>query len=142
MYAFLDTFFFIFHSIIIIFILLGWMWEKTRKANLIVLLLTAFSWFILGIWYGFGFCFLTEWHYQVRIKLGYLDMPSSYIKFFLDSITGLNFNAKMIDILTLTFYLLALTASIITNIKVWKNKKNHKTFCVFLCILWALLLTL
>jgi hypothetical protein len=124
MYAFLDTFFFIFHSFIIIFILFGWMWKKTRKANLIILLLTAFSWFILGIWYGFGFCPCTEWHYQVRLKLG-LHMPSSYVKLLLDSITGLNFNAKIIDILTLTFFLLALTASIITNIKAWKNKKNN-----------------
>jgi hypothetical protein len=124
MYAFLDTFFFIFHSFIIIFILFGWMWKKTRKANLIVLLLTAFSWFILGIWYRFGFCFLTEWHYQVRMKLGYFDMPSSYVKFLLDSITGLDFNAKLVDICTLTFFLLALTASIMTNIKDWKNKKN------------------
>lgn len=124
MYAFLDTFFFIFHSFIIIFILFGWMWKKTRKANLIVLLLTAFSWFILGIWYGLGFCPCTEWHYQVRLKLG-LHMPSSYVKLLLDSITGLDFNAKVIDILTLAFYLLALTASMITNIKAWKNKKNN-----------------
>jgi len=121
LYAFLDIFFFVFHSAIIIFNLFGWIWKKTRKANLILLLLTAFSWFVLGIWYGFGFCPSTEWHYQVRMQLGETDMPNSYIKFILDSLTGLDFNAKFIDICTLAFFLIALTASIYTNIKDWKN---------------------
>jgi len=77
--------------------------SKTRKANLMVLLITAFSWFILGIWYGWGFCFCTEWHYQVRMKLGYFDMPSSYVKFLIDSVTGLDVNSKLVDMLTLIF---------------------------------------
>ncbi|MCP5103094.1 MAG: DUF2784 domain-containing protein [bacterium] len=123
MYAFLDTFFIGFHSLIIVFNLFGWLWRKTRRANLVLLLLTAFSWFILGIWYGFGFCPCTEWHYQVRVKLG-LSMPSSYIKFLLDSVTGLDFNAQFVDIMTLVFFLSALIASVYTNHRDWKNKKN------------------
>lgn len=124
MYAFLDKFFFVFHSFIIVFNLFGWTWGKTRKANLMVLFLTAFSWFILGIWYGIGYCFCTEWHYQVRMKLGYFDMPPSYIKFLIDSVTGLDINAKLADIFTLTFFLLALIASILTNVRDWKNKRR------------------
>ena len=124
MYAFLDKFFFVFHSFIIIFNLFGWTWKKTRKANLIVLLLTAFSWFILGIWYGIGYCFCTEWHYQVRMKLGYFDMPSSYVKFLIDSVTGLDVNATLVDIFTLTFFLLALIASIYTNVRDRRNKSK------------------
>ncbi len=123
MYTFLDIAFFVFHSLFILSNLLGWIWKKTRKMNLILLLLTAFSWFILGIWYGIGFCPCTEWHYQVRWKLGYTDMPYSYIKFILDSLTGLDFNAKLIDTFTLAFFLIALTASIFTNIRDWKRKK-------------------
>ncbi len=127
MYTFLDVFFFVFHSIIILFNLLGWIWKKTRRTNLILLLLTAFSWFGLGIWYGFGFCPCTEWHYQVRTHLGDTDMPYSYIKFILDSLTGLDFNAKFIDMCTLIFFLIALTASIYLNIKDWKNKKSKRS---------------
>jgi len=52
--------FFIFHSALIAFILFGWIWRRTRVADLVVVLLTAFSWTILGIWYGFGFCPSTE----------------------------------------------------------------------------------
>jgi len=127
-YVLLDKFFFVFHSFIIVFNLLGWIWEKTRVANLIMLLLTAFSWFILGIWYGIGYCFCTEWHYQVRMKLGYFDMPSSYVKFLIDSLTGLDINAKLADIFTFTFFLLALIASVLTNIQDWRNRRQVFTF--------------
>ncbi len=123
MYVLLDKFFFVFHSFMIVFNLFGWIWEKTRVANLIMLLLTAFSWFILGIWYGFGYCFCTDWHYQVRMKLGYFDMPSSYVKFLIDSLTGLDINAKLADIFTFTFFLLGLIASILINIQVWRNER-------------------
>lgn len=117
MYFFLDIFFFVFHSLVILFNLFGWIWKKTRKANLILLLLTAFSWFVLGIWYGFGFCPCTEWHYQVRYKLGYYYMPNSYIKFILDSLTGLKFDARLVNICTLVFFLLALSVSVYMNIR-------------------------
>lgn len=115
MYTALDKFFFVFHSLFIIFNLFGWMWEKTRRTNLIVLSLTAFSWFGLGLCYGIGYCPCTDWHWQVRMKLGDFTMPSSYIKFLIDSLTGLNTNARLVDLLTLTFFLLALAASIYVN---------------------------
>jgi len=124
MYAFLDKFFFVFHSALIIFILFGWIWKKTRLANLVVIMLTTFSWTILGIWYGFGFCPSTEWHWQVRAKLGHCDMPSTYTKFLIDSITGLDVNAKLVDIFAVLFLLLALFASILTNVRDFRKKKK------------------
>jgi len=122
MYDFLDKFFFVFHSTLIVFNLFGWIWRKTRVANLVVLLLTVFSWTILGIWYGFGFCPSTEWHWQVRVKLGHYDMPSSYTKFLVDSLTGLNVSEKLVDIFAVLFLTLALLASIVTNVKDWRKK--------------------
>jgi hypothetical protein len=122
-YALLDKFFFVFHSFIIIFVLFGWAWKKTRVANLIVILLTAFSWFILGIWYGIGYCFCTDWHYQVRMKLGYYDMPPSYVKFLIDTLLGTDVNAKLIDISTLTLFFLAFVISIYVNISNWLNRE-------------------
>jgi len=122
MYAFLDKFFFIFHSTLIVLILFGWIWRKTRVANLIVVLFTAFSWTILGIWYGFGFCPSTEWHWQVRMKLGHYDMPSSYTKFLVDSLTGADVSEKLVDIFAVLFLTLALFASIFTNVRDWREK--------------------
>ncbi len=89
-----------------------------------MLIITAFSWFILGLWYGFGYCFCTDWHYQVKMKLGHTDMPPSYVKFLIDSLTGLDMDDKMMDIATFTFFFLALVASIFTNMKDWRNREN------------------
>jgi len=122
MYVFLDKFFFIFHSALIVFNLFGWIWRKTRLANLVVVLLTAFSWTILGIWYGFGFCPSTEWHWQVRAKLGHYDMPSSYTKFLVDSLTGLNADERLVDIFAVLFLILALFASVVTNVRDWRKR--------------------
>jgi hypothetical protein len=122
MYIFLNKFFFVFHSFIIIFNLTGWIFRKTRFANLILLSLTFFSWFFLGIWYGFGYCPSTEWHWKVRIHLGYHDMTSSYIKFLIDSLTGLDAPAKLVDGFAVIFLILALGASITTNIRDWRMK--------------------
>jgi len=124
MYAFLNIFFFVFHSSLIIFNLFGWTWKKTRFANLIVILLTAFSWIILGIWYGFGYCPCTDWHWQVRERLGYLDMPSSYTKFLIDSLTGLDVKEAVVDTLAVTLLALALVASVFTNVRDWKRKRK------------------
>lgn len=52
-------------------------------------------------------------------------MPSStnsYVKFLIDSITGLDLSARLVDILTLTFYVFALGASLFTNLLTWKQK--------------------
>ncbi|HDZ25813.1 hypothetical protein LCGC14_0835330 [marine sediment metagenome] len=122
MYTFLDKFFFVFHSALIVFNLFGWIWRKTRVANLVVVLLTVLSWTILGIWYGFGFCPSTEWHWQVRAKLGHYDMPSSYTKFLVDSLTGLDVNEKLVDIFAVLFLTLALFASVLTNMRDWRKK--------------------
>ena len=117
MYELLDKFFVFFHSFLIIFNLFGWIWKKTRKANLVLLLFTAFSWFVLGIWYGIGYCPLTDWHWKVLRHLGNYGLPNSYVKYLADRITGLDFNAQLVDTLVVVLFLLALICSIYTNVK-------------------------
>jgi len=123
MYELLDKFFLFFHSFLIIFNLFGWIWNKTRKANLVLLLLTAFSWFVLGIWYGIGYCPLTDWHWKVLRELGNYNLPNSYVKYLADRITGMDFNAQLIDTLVVALFLLALVCSIYTNVKYRKAGK-------------------
>jgi hypothetical protein len=126
MYVFLDKFFFVFHSTWMAFLLLGWVWRRTRLANLVIILVTAFSWFILGIWYGYGYCPSTDWHWQVRTKLGYQGMPTSYTKFLVDSFTGRHFSQRSVDVLTLILLLLALAGSLWTNIRDWRSRHGAK----------------
>lgn len=122
MLHFLDIFFIVFHTLLILFNLFGWIWEKTRKLNLITLLLTAFSWFVLGIRYGFGYCPCTDWHWNVRQELGYTDMPNSYIKFLVDTFTGLDVDAQLVDVGTAVFFFAALFISLYLNVRTSKKK--------------------
>jgi hypothetical protein len=116
MYRLLDIFFFVFHSALILFILLGWLWRPARKAHLVVVGLTALSWFGLGIWYGFGYCPCTDWHWQVRYQLGHVDMPNSYIKFLVDACTGWDTNARLVDTTTVAAFGAACVASVYVNV--------------------------
>jgi hypothetical protein len=118
----LNAFFISFHTGLILFNLFGWIWKKTRMINLFTLLLTLFSWVVLGIWYGWGYCPCTDWHWKVRRNLGHVDMPSSYIKFLADKLTGGDWNAQTIDMLTLIFFALALATSLWLNIRRAKSK--------------------
>jgi hypothetical protein len=124
MLIFLDRFFFVFHSCIIVFNLFGWILRRIRLANLIVLSGTLCSWSILGIWYGFGYCPFTEWHWRVRMALGDNDLPSSYIKFLVDTLTGWDVNARLVDTLTVVLLLLSLSASVSTNALSWARKRG------------------
>jgi hypothetical protein len=116
MYNFLNIFFFIFHTTLILFILVGWVWRPLRKVHLAMVILTALSWFGLGVFYGFGYCPCTDWHWMVREHLGYTDMPRSYIKFLIDIPTGWNLNDDLVDIVTVTALALVSAASIYVNL--------------------------
>lgn len=124
MAEFLNIFFFVFHSSLILFIVLGWVWRKTRRIHLAVVVLTALSWFFLGIWYGFGYCPSTDWHWQVRLRLGYDDMPASYLTFLVRSLTGWNVDKTLVDVFAVVFLFLAIFASVFLNYRDWKHPKT------------------
>jgi hypothetical protein len=127
MYAFLDFFFFVFHSCLILFILGGWAWKKTRRANLALILLTAFSWFFLGIWYGYGYCPCTDWHWKVRYKLGIYPTQDSYIEFLIETFTGWDLSRTLVDVIALVFLVGAFMASVLLNFKDWRKKKKRRS---------------
>ena len=116
----LDWIFVVFHTLLILFNVFGWIWRKTRMWNLIALLLTGGSWVILGIFYGFGYCPLTDWHFEVLRKLGVYDLPGSYIKYLIDRVFQTDVNSEMVDMLTLVAYLVLLIISIIANLITFK----------------------
>ena len=118
----LDIFFFGFHTILILFNVFGWLVPRWRFINFITLSLTAFSWFILGIWYGWGYCFCADWHWQVRDLLGYQNMSSSYIHFLILKLTGIDMPANLVDTYTLIIFLSAFTISAYLNVRKWIRK--------------------
>jgi hypothetical protein len=122
----IDYFFFLFHTILILFNVLGWIIPRWRLVNLITLSLTAFSWFILGIWYGFGYCPFTDWHWEVRQLLGYDDDSNSYIHFLILKLTGIKLSERLVDISTVIVFFTAYFISIYLAIKKRMLKRKLK----------------
>jgi len=110
-----DYLFTILHLSIVGFNLLGWIWPATRKAHFIVVLLTAGSWLILGIWYGLGYCPLTDWQWQLKESMGETNLPNSFIKYYADKISGTDISSTFIDYLTAISFALAAMLSVYFN---------------------------
>lgn len=122
MLYFFDLFFYLLHIAIILFNSLGWINPKTRKANLALLILTFLSWFGLGLIYGIGYCPITEWHWQVKAKLGQGPLPPNYIQHLFQKFLGLNLDSKVVDGITFTIFFLSLIFSLYFNYKDLKKK--------------------
>ena len=116
-----NYFLYVLHTALILFNLFGWLFPRWRKLNLISLFATFASWVILGIWKGWGYCFLTDWHYTILFRLGETHLPPSYINFLLYKLTGYTLSARLIDFITVSFALIALCCSI------WMNFKKRKS---------------
>jgi len=123
LYQFLNIFFFVFHTAFTLFNVMGWAFPKTRKLHLVTMLLTALSWFVLGIWFGWGYCVCTDWHWQVREVLGYHDRSHSYIHFLLLKLTGKNFNPLLVENSTLVIFLVCFLLSLALNFRDFRNRK-------------------
>jgi len=111
MYTILDYFFSLFHGSLVLFNLIGWAWKKTRRIHLITTGLTMLSWFGLGICYGWGYCPCTEWHWKIKHKLGETNLPNSYVKYYIDKLTGLSWDSLTVDAAVLILGLLAFVLS-------------------------------
>ena len=105
---FLDWFFVVFHWSLVAFNLTGWIWRRTVKAQLMTLGLTFLSWFGLGIVYGWGYCPCTDWHWDVKRQLGETGLPASYVKYYLDFVTGLSWDPFVVDVLVVGSAVVAL----------------------------------
>ncbi|NLE33978.1 MAG: DUF2784 domain-containing protein [Bacteroidales bacterium] len=125
-YHLLDIFFVIFHTSLTLFNMFGWIWGKTRLANLVTLAITGSSWLFLGLIVGMlGYCPLTDWHFNILYKLGKTDLPTSYVKYLVDRLTGLDVNPTLVDNATLYGFLAALAISLTLNIRDLR-KRCHK----------------
>ena len=112
MLSLLNVFFHVTHILIIGFILIGWAFKRTRSLHLLLLILTIVSWIGLGFFFGWGYCFWTDWHWEVRDRMG-LSHPASYIKLLLDSVTAQNWNAQRVDFFTAALFVAVLVVTVL-----------------------------
>lgn len=116
-YILLDWFFLLFHTLFTLFNITGWIFRKTRVLHLITMTLTLFSWTVLGIFYGFGYCFCTDWHWRVREILGRPIDSWSYIHFLIKEISGFNPDPVLVDKITFAVFMICFITTITLNIR-------------------------
>ena len=126
LYTILDYSFVVLHSCLTLFNLTGWLWRRTRHIHLISIGLTILSWFGLGIFYGWGYCPCTEWHWQIKYKLGHTDLPYSYVKYYADKLTGLSCDPLVVDATVVVLGLLAFGISCWFNWQDWQLKSLNQ----------------
>ena len=97
MLVFLDLLLTIVHLAIILFNLIGWIFLRTRRLHFVFIVLTAASWFILGIWFGMGYCPVTDWQWNVKEQLGERNLPSNFVEYFAEKITGYDLNEQLVN---------------------------------------------
>ena len=110
----LDSFFFLFHSLWILWILVGAL-TPWKKIHFLSLLLTLFSWLILGYFYGLGYCFLTDWHWEIKEALGEKNLPPSFVEYLIEKTFSIPISSLQADIITATSFFLSFVISFYKN---------------------------
>ncbi|HEX6210408.1 MAG TPA: DUF2784 family protein [Methylomirabilota bacterium] len=118
----LNIGFFVVHTIWTLFNCVGWIWRRTRPWHLATLTVTAASWFGLGLWYGWGYCPCTDWHWQVRERLGYVD-PPSYTQLLIRELTPLDPSASTANAITLGVFLTAIVLNLLLTARDLRQRR-------------------
>ena len=126
MYKFLDYFFVIFHSSLVVFDITGWAWKRTRRMHFIAIGLTILSWLGLGIFFGWGYCPCTDWHWQVKHELGETNLPNSYVKYYADKLTGIRWDPLVVDATVLILGILAFCLSGWLNLRDYHSRRSAR----------------
>ena len=122
----LNVGFLVFHATWVLFVCLGWVWKRTRPWHLAAVALTALSWFGLGIWYGWGYCLCTDWHWQIRERLGYV-YDHSYTHLLIFEITRIDLSPVLADAITGAVFVVVTLLSLWLNASDFLKRHNMRT---------------
>jgi hypothetical protein len=120
----LNVGFFVFHTMWIVFNCTGWIWRQTRPWHALTVSLTALSWFVLGLWYGWGYCPCTDWHWEIRARLGYQD-PPSYIQLLLRELIGVDLGPTTANALGLGTLIVVSALAVVLNARDRRAGAGH-----------------
>lgn len=114
----LDYFLTVFHTAFVLFVLFGWLKPSWRKIHVTAILLTLTAWLLIGLYKGvLGYCPLTDWHWDIKRSLGERGMPSSFIEYILEKISGLNLPKKPVDWLTGAGMVFSVVMAVVFHLK-------------------------
>jgi Protein of Unknown function (DUF2784) len=124
MLPFLDILLPIVHLAIVGFNLFGWIPKRTRKAHFISILLTAASWLVLGLWFGIGYCPVTDWQWKVKRQLGEQNLPSNFIEYFAEKASSKDLDSGFVNNAIMVSFVILALISIYLNFL--SNRRNSK----------------
>ena len=123
MFEILNVIFHFLHLSMIMMNLTFWISYRTLWMAQLSVLVTLLSWFGFGYFYGFGYCFLTDWHWQIKEKLGQKNLPASYLKYVLDKVTGFEWDSGLVDKMAFAGIIFSFMGCLIQTVR--KFKKNR-----------------
>lgn len=122
-----DIGFFLFHTLLVGFNMFGWIWKRTRVWHAVAMGLTSFSWFVMGIYYGWGYCLCTDWQFQIRERLGYEDSATTYIQLLTETFLGFTISRTTSDTWAVSVFGLILLAMAVVWSREWLRRRRAKT---------------
>jgi hypothetical protein len=115
----LDRLFHLSHVLVILFSALGWLYPPARPAHLCLQGLILFSWFGLGTWKGWTYCFLTDLHWRVKRLLHQPDPGESYVKLLADRIAGRDVDEQLLWRVTVGVFF---ATTILSALLEWRSR--------------------
>lgn len=100
------------HVLVIFGFMFLWIPKATIRLHRWIVGLTAASWLVLGFWHGLGYCFLTDIHWRVKRARGVTHLPSSFIKYAGDFVTGTDLPRHTVDGVAALVFVLGVAAAV------------------------------
>jgi hypothetical protein len=119
-YGVADVSFAVAHAALCLFLLAGWAFRRTRRAHLVATIAVFLSWFGLGLVYGIGYCPCTDWHWQVKRRLGERNLPISYVEYYADRYTGIDWDPRVVDGIVVG------STAVAFGLSVWLNVRDRR----------------
>jgi hypothetical protein len=121
---FADWLLTVIHFAVVSINMFAWIFPRTRTLHRVTIACTTLSWFLLGWFYGLGYCFLTDWHWQVKRALGEGPLPTSFIHHLLNDSWGLGVPAAIIDVAIAVVFFAALGIALF---QLWLERRHGQT---------------
>ena len=120
MLTFLDILLTVTHTVLVVFVLTGWAFDKTRNIHFWSVAIILFAWLVIGWWVGtIGYCPLTDLHWDIRRAMGETPVSGSFIKYMLDGIFHQDFDRQSVDRLT------GISMVLVVTLTAWKRLESR-----------------
>lgn len=107
-----DLFLHLSHIAVILFSAFGWLFPESRPLHLILQAIVLFSWFGLGSFKGWTYCFLTDIHWWVKKASNKPAQVDSYVKWLVDALSGRDTDAATVHNATLSVFFITTALSV------------------------------